>query len=199
MNIIIITGASSGMGYEISKQIDSLYNDKLDEIWLISRSINKLDKLSNELKHQTRIYPTDLTNDLDIETITNSLTILKPNILLLVNAAGYGIIGDFISSDIKEQAGMIRLNCEALTIMTSIALPYMKKGARILQFSSSAAFIPQPGFNVYSATKKDATPTSSINVERRITHVLFDTFLILHSPVFFLGTRCGKINIRIKM
>lgn len=153
MNIIIITGASSGMGREIALQIDKIYNDKLDEIWLISRRISRLEELSEKLSHTARIYPMDLTKEEDIEGLKTSLSILKPSILMLVNASGYGIVGNFYASDNNEESGMVRLNCEALVNMTHLALPYMKKGARIIQFASAAAFVPQPGFSVYAATK----------------------------------------------
>ena len=48
---------------------------------------------------------------------------------------------------------MVRLNCEALTAVTRCCLPYMSKGARIIQMASSASFVAQPGFAVYAASK----------------------------------------------
>ncbi len=48
---------------------------------------------------------------------------------------------------------MVKLNIMALTQMTKMCLPYMKKGSRIIQFASGAAFIPQAAFAVYAATK----------------------------------------------
>ena len=48
---------------------------------------------------------------------------------------------------------MIRLNCEALTRVTYLVLPYMSRGSFIYQMASSAGFAPQPNFTVYAATK----------------------------------------------
>ena len=53
----------------------------------------------------------------------------------------------------EEETGMIALNCEALCAVTHIVLPFMSKNSRIIQFASAAAFLPQPGFAVYAATK----------------------------------------------
>lgn len=48
---------------------------------------------------------------------------------------------------------MVSLNCEALTHLTSLGLPFMKTGSRIVNLASAAAFAPQPGAAVYAATK----------------------------------------------
>ena len=48
---------------------------------------------------------------------------------------------------------MIDVNIKALTAMTYIVIPYLSKGSKIIQIASSAAFLPQPGFNIYAATK----------------------------------------------
>ena len=48
---------------------------------------------------------------------------------------------------------MVRLNCEALTVMTSLTLPYMQKDSEIINVCSIAAFAPNTGMSVYSSTK----------------------------------------------
>ena len=53
----------------------------------------------------------------------------------------------------EEQLGMIDLNCQALTKLTRICLPYLSNGSRIVNVASAAAFAPQPGFAVYAASK----------------------------------------------
>lgn len=72
---------------------------------------------------------------------------------ILVNAAGYGKIGRVGENDMADECGMIRLNCEALCAVTHLVLPYMSRNSRIIQYASAAAFLPQPGFAVYAATK----------------------------------------------
>ena len=93
-----------------------------------------------------------------IEEIHVLLKDNQPQITMLVNSAGYGILGPFAKENttdnwFNEQTGMVRLNCEALTAMTYLCIPYMKEGGRIIQLASSAAFLPQPNFAVYAATK----------------------------------------------
>ena len=64
-----------------------------------------------------------------------------------------GKIGGVRELSVSDQTGMAELNCTALTAVTSMVLPFMPNNSRILQFASSAAFLPQPGFAVYAATK----------------------------------------------
>ena len=153
MNIAIITGASSGMGREAARQIDNIYTDGIDEIWLIARRTSRLENLSMCLKHKSRVFSLDLTKDNSFNELKLALNEHDPNVKMLVNAAGYGIIGDFIDSKYSSQSGMVRLNCEALTKVTHIVLNYMVPDSRIIQFASSAAFMPQSGFAVYAASK----------------------------------------------
>ena len=62
-------------------------------------------------------------------------------------------MGDFSEGDKSELLGMVDLNCRALTEMTYLCIPYMRKNSRIIQLASSAAFLPQPDFAVYAASK----------------------------------------------
>ena len=153
MNIAIVTGASSGMGAELARQVDRIYENGIDEIWLIARRAERLESLSHSLNHKAKIIPMDLTNNKDMHELFVLLQNENPNIKLLANASGYGIIGQFKDIPRKEQSGMVRLNCEALTDVTHMALKYMHRGARIIQFASSASFAPQSGFAVYAASK----------------------------------------------
>ena len=78
---------------------------------------------------------------------------MKPQVKFLVNAAGFGKIGNVCDLSEKDQSGMVQVNCTALTAVTTMVLPFMPQNSRILQFASSAAFLPQPGFAVYAASK----------------------------------------------
>ena len=75
---------------------------------------------------------------------------------MLVNSAGFGKSGavtEIAGEEFRTQPDMVDLNCRALTRMTLLCLPYMKKGSRIVNLASAAAFCPQPSFAVYAATK----------------------------------------------
>lgn len=152
MKVAIITGATSGMGMEAALQIDERFIS-LDEIWIIGRNEKKLDELAEKLTHSVRIFSMDLTKEEELDAFEEILKELNPNIRMLFNGAGAGLHGKFEEISRKEEIDLIRLNCESLTAMTSICIPYMRKGARILQFASIAAFAPFPGYGVYGATK----------------------------------------------
>ena len=95
----------------------------------------------------------NLTKKEDLEILAAALAEKKPEVKFLVNAAGFGITGPVGSFPEEEAASMVRLNCEGLTAVTELVLPYIPDNSRILQFASAAAFMPQPGFAVYAATK----------------------------------------------
>ena len=152
MNIIIITGASSGMGLEFALQLDDIF-DRIDEIWLIARRKKEMLEVAQYMRHKTRVLDMDLTKSASMERLEHLLKEKKPVIRMLVNGAGYGIMGDFSEGNKEELLGMIDLNCRALTEMTYMCIPYMRKNSRIIQLASSAAFLPQPDFAVYAASK----------------------------------------------
>jgi len=152
MNIIVITGASSGIGREFALQLDEHFHT-IDEFWLVARSRSNLEKLAGTLRHKTRIFPVDLTDEVQRDRLERAAFRHGAVVRMLINCAGYGIMGSFCEQDGALESGMVRLNCEALTDLTHRMIPYMRPGSRIIQMASSAAFLPQPDFAVYAATK----------------------------------------------
>lgn len=152
MNIVIITGASSGIGREFVRQMDQSF-DKIDEFWLVARNKDKLTEIAEGMRHKSRIFAMDITGNVQLERLQTAVKKNNAKVRMLVNCAGYGIMGPFAEQDRKEELGMIRLNCEALTNITHRMLPYMARGSRIIQLASCAAFLPQPNFAVYAASK----------------------------------------------
>ncbi len=150
--IVIITGASSGLGEEFALQLDQRLHT-VDEIWLIARRRERLTELAQRLCIPVRVFPMDLTDPKEIDTFSHILRTTDPSVCMLINCAGYGLMGAFACLDMEEQAGMLRLNCEALMRMTYLCIPYMPANARLIQLASSAAFLPQKNFAVYAATK----------------------------------------------
>ena len=151
-NIIIITGASSGIGMEFARQMDDYFTN-IDEFWLIARRKEPLTQLSKELQHRSKVLPIDITNNSALDFLEDIIIEQNATVRMLINCAGYGLMGYFCEQEPEGELGMIRLNCEALTDMTHRMIPYMRKGSRIIQLASSAAFLPQPDFAVYAATK----------------------------------------------
>ena len=144
MNVVIITGASSGIGREFALQLDAgLYT--VDEFWLIARREERLEELAARLDHMAKVIPMDLTSDADMDHFRELLKKERPVIRMLINSSGYGMMGNFNRLGRQEQLGMLDINCRALTDMTYACIPYMKRKSRIIMMASSAAFLPQPG------------------------------------------------------
>ena len=165
--IAIITGATSGFG-EIFARMADVQFDKIQEFWLVGRQVDKLVNLSNELSHKTKLISSDLTEYEELEKISELLEKEKPMVKLLVNSAGFGITGHVENQNIHQISGMIDLNCRALTYLSRAVLPFMARNSRIVNFASAAAFMPQPSFAVYAATKAYVLSfTRALNAEMR--------------------------------
>lgn len=152
MKIAVVTGASSGLGREFARQISARYS-KFDEIWLIARRTERLEEVADEIKLTSRVISLDLSSNDELSALKTLLEENAPDIKLLVNCAGYGKSGSFDELGYEEQIGMIDINCRALTAVTKLCLPYISSNSRILELASAAAFMPQPDFAVYAATK----------------------------------------------
>lgn len=151
MRIGIVTGASSGLGREFVRQIAA--QERLDELWVIARREDRLRLLEKEVSLPLRPVCLDLTHTENILVLRKLLETEKPDVRILVNAAGFGRMGNYEEISPEDSAGMIDLNCRALVGMTLAVLPFMNRGARILEIASSSAFQPLPGLNVYAASK----------------------------------------------
>ena len=126
-NIAIVTGASSGLGVELYKEIQK---EALDEIWIIARREDRLNKIKEDFeKIDTRVIPMDITLNENLITLEKRLNEGEYNVKFLFNNAGFGIIGDVANADFKSQGDMVALNNKALVEITTIALKHMNKGA----------------------------------------------------------------------
>ena len=145
MKTAIITGASSGLGRELARQIEDVFPD-IECYWLISRRADRLESLSISLPGKTTVcLPLDLCDPMSFIALQERLTAERPEVALLVNCAGCGYLGRVGEMDTASQIRMVDLNVRALTAVTNIAIPYMPEGARILNVSSFASFSLQRG------------------------------------------------------
>ena len=147
----IVTGASSGMGKEFVYELLKLQD--IEELWLIARREERLLRLRDQFGDRVRIFPLDLTKMESFRILEQSLFAERPDVLYLVNAAGAGRMGLIEEIPYEDHGLIVDLNVRALTCMSRICLPYMKKGGRIIELCSGSAFCPQPGFASYAASK----------------------------------------------
>ena len=151
MNIAIVTGASSGMGREFVLQLPAYA--QVDEIWAIARRKEQLEALQAECPIPVRPVCLDLCARESFAAYQTMLDEEKPNVRLLVNAAGFGKFGESVQIPLDDELRMIDLNCKALVAITRLTLPYMASGSHILQLDSLSAFQPVPWITTYGATK----------------------------------------------
>lgn len=192
MKIAVVTGASSGIGREFVHQIARTPSD-LDEIWCISRNRTALQELKNEIP-RVRVIPIDITRKEGLLELEVLLREQNPFIWIFVHAAGSGIQKKVEKTSLWELSDMTELNCTALIRITKLLLPFCEINSRILYLSSSAAFLPQPGFAVYAATKAYVLSFSRA-LHRELKGMLTVT-AVCPGPVDtpFLGKMGGREN-----
>jgi short-subunit dehydrogenase len=149
--ISVITGASSGMGRDFVRMIDMI--EECDEIWVIARRKDRLEELKSENGKVIRPIELDLSKNESIYEYKKMIESEKPQVIALVNAAGFGKFGKFEDIPLEEQMNMIDLNCKALMAVTYITLPYMPEGSHVYQLGSQSSFQPVPYMATYGASK----------------------------------------------
>lgn len=152
---ILITGASSGIGYEMAQQLAALkYN-----LILAARSEDKLEVMQRELSSKHGVSVHYIAKDLSIVDqaveLFNDIKSADYQVSHLVNNAGVGNYGNFIETPLEEELSMIQLNVSSLVVLTKLFAQDMvsRKSGRIMNVGSVLSFLPFPYFAVYSATK----------------------------------------------
>ena len=152
MKIAIITGASSGLGKEYVKEL-SRKETGIDELWTIARRKDRLTALGELSRIPVRALSYDLTQRSSMDALSKLLAEEKPDIRILINAAGFGKIGSSMEIGLEDTDRMIDLNCRAAVDMTYTCIPYMSAGSRIMEICSTSGFQPFQYLNVYAASK----------------------------------------------
>lgn len=149
----LITGASSGIGYSMTKYLGSLGYDLI----LVARDKEKLQEIQKEIKTDVKIVVADLTQEAKIKELY--VLCKNDNIDILINNAGFGLFGEFDSTDLSSELNMIDVNLKAVHILTKVFLKDMVKrdSGYILNVSSSASFQAGPLMATYYATKAYVT------------------------------------------
>lgn len=152
MKTAVITGASSGLGVEFALEIDR-NRPEIEEIWLIARRRDRLEELAGKLTKPTKIFALDITDTDALKDYKTALSSADAEVEILINNAGFGRLGRFDELGTDDNAAMVRLNCEALTVMTSLTLPSMSENGEIINSCSIASFVPNSRMAVYCSTK----------------------------------------------
>lgn len=161
--IAIVTGASGGIGKAF---VEELTKEPLDEIWVIGRSKERLLQLQDTFG--TIIFPIciDLTKTSELPSISDLLKERSCHIQWLVNNAGIARMAPSMDFPLSEIEQTIDLNCKAPIALMNICIPFMEKGAHILNISSASSFQPVPHINLYAATKVfERSYSRALNVE----------------------------------
>lgn len=153
MKTAIITGATAGLGKILLDEVVRQFPD-IEQLVLIARREDRLEELVWTYPQKEVVaLPLDLTQPQSFASMDRWMAEHKPDVHILINNAGSGVLGNVIDADYTSQTRMVDLNVRALTALTTIVLPYMNKGSFVLNICSIAAFCPNPRMTVYSSTK----------------------------------------------
>ena len=153
-NYTLITGASTGIGYELAE----LFAKDRHNLILVARDEGKLETAKNELSKynvEVKILSLDLSKSEDIQGLFNYVEMNKLNVDILVNNAGIGTFGDFSEIEWVKEEALIDINIKVLTKLTKYFLPKIIecKNGGILNVASTAAFCSGPRMAAYYASK----------------------------------------------
>lgn len=161
----LVTGASSGIGRDIARQLSALGYDLI----LVARRKTRLESLKKELSTNVEIITTDLSSTFNCMKLYEQIK--KEDIDILINNAGFGLAGEFTSTKLEKEMDMIDLNVKAVHTLTKCFLnDFVKKDkGYILNVASIASLQPGgPLMTTYYATKSYVLSlTSSIYEELR--------------------------------
>lgn len=152
---VLITGATTGIGYELAK----LYANAGDNLILVSRDEDKLEKVKDELilLYNINVYSLslDLSEDNSCEKVLDFVNKKNLSVDILINNAGIGSFGYLSEIQMEKELKLIDVNIRALTELTKIFLPTMISHGEggIMNVASTAAFCAGPKMATYYASK----------------------------------------------
>lgn len=148
--MVLITGASSGIGTEFARA----FSKKGCKLILVARRADRMHALASELGTPCEVLPADLSEEKEVLRIAEITKDQKVDVL--INCAGFGLLGAETAVDLAEELNMIDVNIRAVHILTKIFLEQMiaRNSGAILNVASSAGLLPAgPYLNTYYATK----------------------------------------------
>src|SRR5574344_241972 len=176
----LVTGASSGIGYDIAKYL----SEKGYDIIAVARNKEALENLKNEIKTDVQILCVDLSIQSNCFELYEKLKI--QNIDVVINNAGFGMFGNVDVLDITKEIDMINVNILACDILTKLFLKDMKErnSGYILNVGSIAGFMPGPLMSSYYASKSYVVKLSqAINKELKKSNSDVSISVLCPGPV----------------
>jgi len=164
----LITGASSGIGEELAKQLAARGNDLI----LVARRKDRLEQVAEQLPTTAHVVECDLANE--AADLPGKVAKLGVDVDLLINNAGFGLRGRFLELDPDREAEIVRVNCEAVVTLTHAFLPAMVERGRggVITVASTAGMQPLPYETTYAASKAFAISfMEALSMELRGTGV----------------------------
>ncbi|MCI5746006.1 MAG: SDR family oxidoreductase [Erysipelotrichaceae bacterium] len=146
----LITGASSGIGYDIAKVLA----DKGYDLIVVARRKERLEKLKEEIKdHNVIVYPCDVSKKENCFKLYEDLKDYDINVF--INNAGFGDLSSFVDAKLDKLISMIDTNITAATILYKLFLSdfYKKNKGYILNVASAASYTIGPLMATYYASK----------------------------------------------
>ncbi len=173
----LITGASSGIGAEIAKQLSDMGYETI----LVARRKDRLLSLAKTLKTKAQIVEADLS-DIDV---LSAIPQKYPDIDILVNNAGLGVFGEFTDTAFDKESQMLDVNIRAMHFLMKKYIPLMEQSrGKILNVASSAAFFSGPLLSSYYASKAYVLKLSSaVREELRRKNVPVSITVFCPGPV----------------
>jgi uncharacterized protein len=152
--VTVVTGASGGIGADLAR----VFARNGHDLALVARSLDRLEALAAEIEASGRPRPIvvalDLARPESTESLAAALAAHGASPDVLVNNAGFGLVGEARRLDAAAQIEMIDLNVRSLADLTLRFLPdLLAVRGKILNVASVASFLPGPGMAVYYATK----------------------------------------------
>lgn len=154
-DFILLTGASSGIGYEMAK----LLAQKRFNLILVARRLDKLEALKREIVLQydieVQVISYDLSNPENALRLYDDIKSRGLHVSMLINNAGFGAYGNFVDIPLEKQVNMIHVNITSVMILCRLFLKDMKEAGKgkVMNIASLLAYLPFPYYAVYSATK----------------------------------------------
>jgi len=149
----LITGASRGIGFELAKQ----FANEGKNLIIVARDKDKLEQVRTEIEatYKTKVLAMskDLSDPRAPLEIFSQVKNEGAGVDVLVNNAGFGIVGNFLKTDLQQELAMIQVFTSTLASMTKLFLKDMveRKSGRIVNVASGLALVPVPLFSIYSA------------------------------------------------